>query len=350
MKPAPSLLQPMFIPRIWGARSLAPLYPEKENLAEPIGEAWLTGHSCTFANGPFAGQALGAAWPAMPAEWRGTKFREAGDFPLLVKFIFPADKLSIQVHPDDVYAKAHETAAGGRGKTEMWYAISAQPGAEVLLGFKPGVNAKSFRAAIAEGTLETTLERAPVRSGDIFFVPAGTPHTIGPGMVLCEVQQYSDLTYRIFDYNRLEATGKPRELHIEKALEVMRFSGQSGGKVQPISTNDGAATKTYLVACPYFATEKWEFSQRFKPKTNHEHFDLLVVLEGEGNIHWESGAARYHNSETWLIPAGLAAYELIPSGATKLLRTYVPHLYEFAHEMASHGIDESARSRLIFSN
>lgn len=348
MKLAPSLLQPVFSPRIWGSRSLAPLYPEKKNLAEPIGEAWLTGRSCCFANGPFGGRELGEAWRAMPVEWKGTRLRDAAEFPLLVKFIFPDDKLSIQVHPDDAYASKHEAAAGGLGKTEMWYAISAQTGAEVLLGFKAGVNAENFRRAIAEGTLEETLARVPVHSGDIFFVPAGTPHTIGPRMVLCEVQEYSDLTYRIFDYNRVDASGRPRELHVEKALEVMRFDGATSGEIEPARTSCGGATVTYLAACRYFATEKWEFLETLRSKTDREHFDLLIVLEGAGSIRWDGGSAQYQTAETWFIPAGLDSYELVPASATQLLRAYVPNLDEFARRLATQGVDEHARSRVVF--
>ena len=123
MRPEPTRIEPIFSPRIWGARSLAPLFPEKTNLHEPLGEAWLTGVDCRVANGPFTGKTLGAAWREMPSEWRGTHLASTENFPLLLKFIFPNDKLSIQVHPDDAYAAAHEQAAGGRGKTEMWHAV-----------------------------------------------------------------------------------------------------------------------------------------------------------------------------------------------------------------------------------
>jgi mannose-6-phosphate isomerase len=342
-------LQPIFSPRIWGVRSLAPLYPEKKNLAEPIGEAWLTGRSCRFANGPFAGRQLGEAWQAMPPEWRGARLRDVSEFPILVKFIFPDDKLSIQVHPDDGYAREHEAAAGGLGKTEMWYAISAQPGAEVLLGLKPGLNAGNLRRAIAEGTVEETLTRVSVHTGDSFFVPAGTPHTIGPKMMLCEVQEYSDLTYRIYDYNRVDASGLPRDLHVEKALAVMRFDGQTGGKLEPARISRGLAIVTYLVACSFFATEKWEFWGPVNLATNSEHFHLLMVLEGTGSIRWNRESGEYRTAETWLIPAGLGPYELAPASATKLLRTYVPNLDEFVRTMASQGFDEQTRSRVVFS-
>src|SRR5690242_4057159 len=174
-------------------RSLAPLFPEKTNLGEPIGEVWLTGVDCKVATGPFAGKTLGEAWRQMPPEWRGTRFSEPGNFPLLIKFIFPNDKLSIQVHPDDAYAAAHEQAAGGRGKTEMWHILSAKPSASLLLGLRAGVTKESFLNALENQTLEDLLQRHSVQPGETYFVPARTPHTIGSGVVICEVQEYSDL-------------------------------------------------------------------------------------------------------------------------------------------------------------
>jgi mannose-6-phosphate isomerase len=131
VEPVPFRIDPTFSARIWGARSLAPIYPQKQNLPEPIGEAWLTAMDCRVANGPFQGHSFVEAWQAMPAEWRGTRLAALRDFPVLVKFIFPQDRLSIQVHPDDTFASQHEQAAGSRGKTEMWHIVWAQPGAEL---------------------------------------------------------------------------------------------------------------------------------------------------------------------------------------------------------------------------
>src|SRR5271170_1881344 len=223
----PARLEPIFSPRPWGSRSLAPFFPEKSDLAEPIGEAWMTGSECRFADGPFAGKSLGEAWRQMPSEWAGTRSDTSAAFPLLVKFIFPEEKLSVQVHPDDAYAAIHEQAASGRGKTEMWYAVRARPGAEALVGLKSSVTREDFERAIADGSAEDCLEHVPLRTGDAVFVPAGTAHTIGPGMVLCEIQEHSDLTYRVYDYNRLDAKGHPRALHVEKALDVIHFEKQS---------------------------------------------------------------------------------------------------------------------------
>ncbi|MGH9704830.1 MAG: class I mannose-6-phosphate isomerase, partial [Candidatus Acidiferrales bacterium] len=219
----PARLEPIFVPRIWGARQLGPLFPDQAKLSEPIGEVWLTGNECRFADGPFAGKKIGEAWPEMPQEWAGIRANQSAPFPLLVKFIFPEDKLSVQVHPSDDYARRQNRDAGNVGKTEMWYAVSAQPDASVLVGFKPGVTSSDFRRSIARGTAEECLEKIIIHPGDVVFVPAGTVHTIGPGMVLCEIQQNSDITFRVFDYGRLTSEGKPRDLHIERAFDVLQF-------------------------------------------------------------------------------------------------------------------------------
>ncbi len=317
-------------------------------LAEPIGEAWMTGSESRFASGPFAGQSLAQAWAAMTPEWAGTSVAREPTFPLLVKFIFTEEKLSIQVHPDDAYAAQHEQAAGGRGKTEMWYAVRARPGAEVMVGLKAEVTRQSFERAIATDAAETSLEHVPTRTGDAIFVPAGTAHTIGPGLVLCEIQQHSDLTYRVYDYNRRDAQGRARPLHVEKALAVMRFDAQRGGKAETVSIERGALTKTFMAACRYFATEKWEFSENIEAESSLAHFDLLIVLDGSGEILHGAGSERFGPAQTWMIPGALGKFEIRPNSRTSLLRAYVPaSLDEVRRELADSGLGEAEILRLV---
>jgi mannose-6-phosphate isomerase len=358
----------MFVPRIWGARSLAPLYPEKSNLLEPIGEVWLTGVDCKVASGPFAGKTLGEAWREMSPEWRGTRFSEPDDFPILVKFIFPKDKLSIQVHPDDAYAATHEQAAGSRGKTEMWHAVQAEPGANVLVGTKAGVTKQLVLDAIAHNTLENLLEKHPVYNGDTFFVPAGTPHTIGQGMILCEVQEYSDLTYRIYDYSRKDAMGKPRELHVEKALDVMQFGKTARGKVPPLSifTAYRSHSKlkagrnvTLLSACRYFSVERWELYENISISDGRGFaFYILVVLNGKGKIGWgrtgwkkgdDGGrsSSDFQAGQCWFIPAPLATGATTASHAT-MLRAYVPDLTVLRSALKVEGHTKATIAATIF--
>ena len=385
MKLAPGLLTPIFVPRIWGARSLEPLYrfPAKpavggarevsaetgtgdphvqgadaagSHAADPhaeerIGEVWLTGTECVWASGPLAGRTVGETWPELPAEWTGYRMRGQPRIPLLVKFIFPEDHLSVQVHPGDEYARAHESAAGGIGKTEMWYAVAARENAELRLGFEPGVTPDNFRRAIADGNADQCLTRITVRAEDAFFVPAGTPHTIGPGMVLCEVQQHSDLTYRVYDYNRVAADGNPRPLHVRQAFEVMKFNAspeQSGWRIEPAQIQIGPLLKTYLAACRHFAVERWQFSGEVLARTSPGQFELLVVIEGSGRIVWGAESADYAAGECWFLPAALGAFQLVPTrSSTTLLRAHVPDLPEFERELSGAHVDPAARARII---
>jgi len=333
MDPEPFRIEPTFSPRIWGARSLAPIYHDKANLEEPIGEAWLTDVNCRVATGAFAGKTLGEAWREMPSEWRGSDFAKPCDFPLLVKFIFPTDKLSIQVHPDDAYASVHEKAAGGRGKTEMWHVVSAKPAASLLVGLKPGVTKEQFLKGLEDHTLENLFQRHVVEPGDTFFVPARTPHTISPGMILCEVQQYCDLTYRVYDYGRVDSSGKPRELHIEKALAVMNFASELIRKAEPRDSIRGRSGLQTLVKCPYFLVNRWDFAEKVHFNGYHStaaSFQLMVVLDGEGTITWApakrgAGQIEFKRGECWFIPANtFESVSYSPKGKVSLLWASVP--------------------------
>ena len=347
--PEPFRIEPVFQPRIWGARSLAPFFPEKTNLAEPIGEAWLTGVDCRVANGPFARKTLGEAWREMLVEWRGSDFRRPSDFPLLVKFLFPNDKLSIQVHPDDAYASVHERAAGGRGKTEVWYVVSAEPAARLMAGLKPGVTKEAFRQALNSQNLEDLFQSHEVHAGDTFFIPAGTPHTIGPGMILCEVQQYSDLTYRVYDYGRVDAYGKPRELHVEKALAVMNFASGSSAKTFPLAYKRKDVDISLLAACKYFAVERWLVSLPLHWKSDAESFGIFVVLSGRGKFAWKEGSSDFRFGECWLFPESLSQFALLPDEPTNLLHVDIPYLPSLEEDLEMLGYQEAAILRTVFT-
>lgn len=358
----PSRLEPIFVPRIWGAQTLAPLFsektrPEKNKLSEPIGEVWLTGNDCKFVEGPFAGYKLNDVWRDMPHEWAGTHFqadeKPRATFPLLVKFLFPADKLSVQVHPHDEYAQKHEAPAGGVGKTEIWYAVAAQSESEVFVGLKPGVTRQVFRRAIDEGTVENCLNRLPVSAGDAIFVPAGTAHTIGPGSVLCEIQQNSDLTYRVFDYNRRQKDGTMRPLHVNKAMDVLNFDRQRGGKVEGTRASAHGAEISHFVANKYFALEKWQFAKPIELRTAPEHFELWIVIAGKGRITWSAnssanhGESEYHSGEAWFVPAALGTWRVEPAARTTMLRTFVPNLARYAVHLSTLELSEDAVAQIV---
>ena len=347
MQPVPSRLEPFFSPRIWGQRSLAPWYPDKVNLKEPIGEAWLTALNSRVSNGPFAGKTLREMWRAMPADWRGKRHARLVEFPVLIKFIFPNDKLSIQVHPDDAYASKHEQAAGGRGKTEMWHLVWAKNGAEILFGLKPGVDKQEFRKALADHSVENLLPHIPARTGDTYFVPAGTQHAMGAGLVVCEIQEYSDLTYRVYDFGRVDSSGKPRELHIEKALDVTNFSGTRGGKIEPLALHSPDAKKYLLAACEYFATERWDCNRTTPVESDSREFQIFVILEGAGAFHEAEHVFPFRPGEAWFLPANLATILLQPDGVCSVLRVTVPDTRDLRLQLRKQGFEEQAISRVV---
>jgi mannose-6-phosphate isomerase len=244
---APFRLEPVFVERIWGTADLRPWYDhvtEPTAGHDPIGEVWLTGDACQVVTGPLSGKTLGAVFAEHSRAMLGIAAPESvqGASPLLMKVIFAQEKLSVQVHPDDVLAQKYGQP---RGKTECWYALAAEPGAQVAAGLRAGVTLETVEAEVADGTLEQSLEVLPVEAGDMVFVDAGTVHAIWPGSVLLETQQNSDITYRLFDY------GRPRELHVAKALEAIRLE-TAAGKVAPVEL----AGRTVLVDSEYFRVEK----------------------------------------------------------------------------------------------
>lgn len=344
----PARLEPLRVARIWGRRRLDPLYATREELPGPIGEVWLTGRSCPFTEGRFAERTLGDAWREMPTQWRGSRLADEPEFPILAKFLFPEHSLSVQVHPDDSYAAQHETAAGRRGKTEMWYVVAAKPGAEVMAGFEEGVDEASLRQAIDAGTVEKALRRLPVNEADTIYLPAGTVHAIGPGQVLCEIQEYSDITYRIFDYNRRDAHGNTRELHVAKALDVVRFGPSAAGKTRPAVQHRGPVEVTCLAACRHFAAERWRFAEPFNLTPSREHFDLLIFISGEGEVVVGDNRREFHPGEAWFIPAEVAGCRLEPSAATTLLRAYVPDLAALRSSLSGQGVTREEMAGFVF--
>lgn len=344
----PAKIEPRQVPRIWGRRRLDPLYPTAEELPEPIGEVWLTGRDCRFVDGRFAARTLAEAWREMPKEWKGTRLTNEREFPILAKFLFPQTSLSIQVHPDDAYAARHEAAAGGRGKAEMWHVVAADPSAELMVGLNDGANQELLRRAIEGGTVEQFLRRLSAREGETVYLPAGTIHAIGPGQVLCEIQEYCDITYRIFDYNRTDAHGKRRELHVAKALDVARFGASPAGKTRPVVRHDGSVEVTHLAACRYFAAERWRFNEPFDLKPSKEHFDLLVFIGGKGKVVAGGTAKQFDRGDAWFIPADVDPCWLEPVGETTVLRAYLPDLASLKRSLSQDGLTHEEMAGFLF--
>ena len=297
-KVAPFSLKPWFSERVWGKSDLKPWYDET-GTNELVGEAWLTGPQCLVETGPFKGQTLASVGEKM-----------GGEFPLLVKILFPADKLSVQVHPDDAQAKAMGET---RGKTECWYVLEAESGATVALGLKPGVGAKEVAASVESGTMETLLEHVPVSVGDMLFVDAGTVHAIGPGVVLLETQQTSDVTYRLYDY------GRPRELHLEKGLQVIKPKTQAG-KVAPRKM-DGF---TRLIEQKYFVVDRFELGATKEETVSLDGVGCLVGLTGRGVVRTPDGELELIPGKAVVVPMGDVSVVVETSSGVTFARCVAP--------------------------
>jgi mannose-6-phosphate isomerase len=298
MELAPFRLKPWFSERVWGKRDLRPWYADT-GTTELVGEAWLTGPQCVVETGKLEGRTF-----ASVAEELG------GEFPLLVKLLFPNEKLSVQVHPDDEQA---QTFGEVRGKTECWYVLEAEPGAAVALGLKDGAGKEQVAAAIADGTMESLMEWVPVDVGDMLFVDAGTVHAIGPGVVLLETQQTSDVTYRLYDY------GRPRELHLEKGLAVMKSKTQAG-KVKPREMSGF----TRLIEQKYFAVDRFELGKMDEARVSMEGQGCLVGLKGTVSVITPGDEVELVPGQAVVIPNGVAEVIVEAERGASFVRCFAP--------------------------
>lgn len=268
MDAGPFRLTPSFREKVWGVADLAPWFPRP---AVRIGEVWFL----------------------RP---------DGGPQPILVKFIFTSALLSVQVHPDDTYALARD---GMPGKTEMWYILRAEPGAKLALGLREPVTREVLRDAAAGGWVEELLQWFPASPGQVIFIPPGTVHALGPGIALCEIQQNCDITYRLYDY------GRPRELHLDKALDVADL-GPHPGPVEQAGSS--------VLECNYFVIEKLDLDREVIYAPDRERFHLLVFLKGRGSI----AGQEFRAGEVWHVPEGTRDFPLVPEEPVRLLRSSPP--------------------------
>ncbi len=269
----PFLIAPQFVERVWGSTDLRPWFDHTASPAHPIGEVWLTGDDCLASTGPCAGLSLAQVFAAHAPALLGPDAPEAAS-PLLLKVLFAQQKLSVQVHPDDAMA---QHLGFPRGKTECWYALAAEPGAQVACGLLPGTTLDEIRTRIADGSLESRLQALPILPRELIYVDAGTVHAIWPGSVLLETQQNCDLTYRMFDY------GRPRQLHVDLSLQATRFTTRAGQR-QPIHLLD----RELLVDEDYFRIERLSpnpaWTRDTLASTTGSSLAYLFVSEGSGLI------------------------------------------------------------------
>jgi mannose-6-phosphate isomerase len=337
--------------RLWGGQRLASWLDVPPPYPECLGESWEVYDGNQIRNGPLAGKTLRSVAEHYPRQFVGNRplERYGSGIPLLTKFIDANDHLSIQVHPDDSYAHTYEATTGFHGKTEAWYILDAQPGAEIIYGLNRTIDRHTFLEAVQQGQLEPLVRRVPVQAGDVVLVPAGTLHAINAGITLFEIQERSDLTYRVYDYGRVDTmTGQPRLLHLDKALDVVKLSPSSDFKRMPLPMEPGN-TRTLLVACPHFALERWDLTRKRHAITLTDSLELITVIEGAGELCWPGGSFNLRHGDSLVLPAMLGAWSLKPhTSALRVLRGYVPDLErDIARPLRAMKTNESAIACMI---
>jgi len=323
---------PYLRPMVWGGRRLKEVLGKSLPTDEPYGESWEisdhSSHQSVVASGPLAGKTLRQLMEEDRAALLGRGAEAYRVFPWLIKFLDARDWLSVQVHPDDEEVK--RLLPGEGGKTEAWFVLDAQPGSRVYAGLLPGVDEERLRAALAAGTVADCLHTFAPQPGDCVFLPAGTVHAVGGGVLMAEVQQTSDATFRLFDWNRHDAFGKARALHIEEALACIDWHR---GPVRPIHVEDYAASalqpaspgtkRKSLVSCAYFkleflyANEPFEFG-------GEGRLQVLIVLGGNGRLATDAGEEEAKLGQVWLAPAAMRAHRCRPNGGLRALLCSLP--------------------------
>jgi len=319
----PLKFSPIYKTNIWGGHNLEQFGKHSDTLPN-IGESWeisgVSGNESEVTNGFLAGNSLPELIEVYMDELVGKKVFDAfGEtFPLLIKLIDANDDLSIQVHPNDELAAERHNSFG---KTEMWYVLGGTKDAGLISGFVPNVDKELYLKHLADGTLEQIMTKFPVEKGDVFFIPAGRVHAIGKGCLIAEIQQTSDITYRLFDFNRVDANGNSRELHTELALDAIDFRYEKNAKTHPEAIDNEPCK---LVSCNYFTTNIIKLTDSL-PRDYYEldSFVIYMGVEGSFEIEYEGGLETVTKGETVLLPASLSSVTLHPSPKAELLEIYV---------------------------
>ena len=295
---------------LWGGRRLLDDWGLQAS-ENTVGEAWMLTvrdkEKSVILNGALTGQTLEDYLRTTGERAIGTAHRPGEKFPLLVKLIDANDKLSVQVHPDDDYAARVEH---DRGKTEMWYIVEADPDAQIIYGLKDGIGAEDFRLAVRAGRLTETMRSCPVRAGETYFIPSGMLHAIGAGILIAEIQQNCDLTYRVYDYDRRQSDGSLRQLHIDKALDVtVPFTSE---KIDAIRYERGRDDVETLAHCRYFRTRKWDLTAA-SPRSltvTPASFVFLLCIGGKGQISYGDKEYPIERADGYFLPADLGEVSL----------------------------------------
>jgi mannose-6-phosphate isomerase len=326
--PCPLIFEPIFKPKIWGGRKLEELLGKVLPPNESIGESWevadLENDQSRVATGPARGKSLGQLVNNWGRDLLGGASLFEGRFPLLIKYLDAREDLSVQVHPSPEFA--HRRGGATRVKNEAWYILHAEPDACIYRGLLDGVTKADFEAAIRQGDCAKLLRRIPVRAGQCYHLPSGTVHALGAGVVVAEVQTPSDVTYRVFDWNRVEpSTGKPRDLHIAEALECINFADQSIPGEERSHVASVWTTVTRLITSDSFVIERVKMVEGLDQPLPYAHLVVWMVLDGRGTIRWaERHELTFKRGDTVVIPAGLKDGHLTIEADCTWLEVTVP--------------------------
>ena len=315
----PLQFHPIFKERLWGGEKLQSLL-HKPITSNQTGESWelstIEGNVSTIANGAFAGQLITSVLAEFPNEILGTAVYErfGNQFPLLFKYLDAKEDLSVQVHPNDALAKLRHNSFG---KTEMWYVVQANADARLIVGFKEELNQATYLAHLENKTLLTSLNEIKVQQGDVFLIETGTVHAIGAGMVVAEIQQTSDITYRLYDFDRVDSDGNLRELHVDLALDAINYNTVSSHNHYQKNSNQSNP----VVDCPYFTTQFIPLEGEIEVQKTGATFTVYMCVEGSFELELAGQNYLYSKGDTVLIPAALTAFQL--SGNASILEIYI---------------------------
>lgn len=313
IKHKPLIFEPYYKQVIWGGTKICD-YKEISNPASDIGESWeisvVPGHECLVKGGEYDGMTLSALIDRFGNQILGERVaqRYNGKFPLLIKFIDAHDKLSVQVHPDDDMAMRRH---GTLGKSELWYIVAATPDAKIYVGLKEQLSPEELTKRIKDGTVTDVLAEYDSEPGDVFYLPAGRVHAIGAGNFLVEIQESSDITYRIYDYNRRDHDGNLRQLHIDEARDAIDYSIKDNYKNPPLPPD---ATESELIKCDYFTTRLYHINSEKKIKTDSGSFTIIICVKGDVTIKCSDGEEPLHAGHTALIPADIKSFTVEGNG------------------------------------
>lgn len=321
----PLKFKTIFKDKIWGGQKIKTILGKDFSPLPNCGETWelsgVQGNISEVSNGPLKGKLLTDVLSGAASEVLGGRITSqfGVEFPLLIKFIDAADDLSIQVHPDNELARQRHNSFG---KTEMWYIMQADEGATLISGFNQNLDKESYKEAFEAGRLNEILNREEAKAGDVFFLPAGRVHTIGKGLLLAEIQQTSDVTYRIYDFDRVDDQGNKRELHLEESLDAMDYKKYDQYK-SPYA--DQPDHRVGLVACEYFTTNKLTLTGPFEvDHTDLDCFKIYICLKGSAVLAYGSQKEPLQMGDVVLVPAAMERYRLETSEGVTLLESYIP--------------------------